>query len=119
MGSGILSSVEDLAMAVAGGTVSARARVEEELIGIMSGNARPDYVRPIRPWKPHPTIAPLDSDEKALHQLIRRRDVGKDERRYVAMDLLPKTMKIVQDHGMYDWFCRSRKYPLREAGDMS
>ena len=99
-------------MPVVGGAGPTGARVEETLKGIMSGKSRLDYVRPIRPWKPHPMIAPLNSDEEAVHQLIRRRNKGRGERRYAGMDLLPKTMKIVQDHGMYEWFCRSRKYRL-------
>ncbi|XP_043242648.1 V-type proton ATPase subunit H-like isoform X1 [Amphibalanus amphitrite] len=95
-------------MAVAGGADPTTARVEELLAGILSAHSRPDYVRPVRPWKPHPAIAPLDSEEKPVVQLVRRLSIENDEKRYVAMDLLPKTMQIVQDNGMYDWFCRSQ-----------
>ncbi|KAF0296745.1 hypothetical protein FJT64_020471 [Amphibalanus amphitrite] len=95
-------------MAAAGGADSTTARVEELLAGILSAHSRPDYVRPVRPWKPHPAIAPLDSEEKPIAQLVRRLSIENDEKRYVAMDLLPKTMQIVQDNGMYDWFCRSQ-----------
>ena len=93
----------------AGGAGSTMARESELLTEIMSSFSLGDYVRPVRPWKPHPAIAPLNSDEKPVHQLIRRLSVGKDVKRYVGMDLLPKTMEIVQEHGLYDWFCRSRK----------
>ncbi|XP_043221897.1 V-type proton ATPase subunit H-like isoform X1 [Amphibalanus amphitrite] len=95
-------------MAAAGGADPTTARVEELLAGILSAHSRPDYVRPVRPWKPHPAIAPLDSEEKPVVQLVRRLSIENDEKRYVAMDLLPKTMQIVQDNGMYDWFCRSQ-----------
>ena len=107
-----MSRLNSLTMAEAGGAVLTRTRVEKELVEILqteSRTSRPDYVRPVRPWKPHPTIAPLDPNEKALYQLARRRNSGSHQRRYVAMDLLPRTMKIVQDHGMYDWFNRSSK----------